>query len=566
MHSRATDSGQQLRDYVAEGIAYARNAARPECKTVGKWIRLAAQRFLRDLDLAKEKGAPFTFSKWHAEDACDFIEKLPHVEGVWSKETIVLHPAQVFVLIQLFGFRIAGDRRRFSTMLFAVARKAAKSTLLAAIALYIYCCETETGPQVISAATTGDQARIIFNIAKRMVQKTADLREAFGLSPFVNAIACTTNGGTFKPISAKASTQDGLNPSATLLDEIHAHKTHDLLNVLKSAAGARGNPFFGFATTEGYENPGPWRELRHFAKLVLDGIVEADHFLAIYYAVDDADNEFDESAWIKANPLIDTNPILLTEIRKEAIEAKQMPGRLGEFKIKRLNRPAAAAGAWIDIPKWQACGRPLPMDLLLKTPCFGGLDLASTNDMTALRLVWRIDGIWYTWGTYWVPEDAVAHRTTRGTTSYAAWVEAGHIIQTEGNVTDYERVEKDIADILSRFKVRKLAFDKWNAHDLVSRLLKRNAPLVEFNQSAEMYHPAMQELERAYTSGKFCHGDNPVLNWNAANLVARTNVNMNMAPDKKKSADKIDGMSALLEGMGVALSEPEVSRPRVSAL
>src|SRR5690606_250720 len=142
------------------------------------------------------------------------------------------------------------------------------------------------GPQVITAATTGQQARIVFKVAKTMVEKTADLREAFGLEPMANAIASYHNGGTFKPINAKASTQDGLNPSCSILDELHAHKNHDLLNVLKSAAGARKNPLFLYLTTEGYDSPGPWAEEREFAKKVLRGLVEADHYLCLYFAVD----------------------------------------------------------------------------------------------------------------------------------------------------------------------------------------------------------------------------------------------------------------------------------------
>src|SRR5690606_8587451 len=182
-------------------------------------------------------------------------------------------------------------------------------TLAAAILLYCQCCEPEEGAQVISAATTFPQASIIFGVAKRMVEKTPDLREAFGLETFAKSIARMETGASFKPIHAKASTQDGLNPSHVGLDEIHAHKTPDLLNVLTSAAGARANPLWLYTTTEGYTNPGPWGELRQFAKQLLDGVFghEADHFLVVFFAMDEEDREtrqkgddtFDESKWIK---------------------------------------------------------------------------------------------------------------------------------------------------------------------------------------------------------------------------------------------------------------------------
>lgn len=480
---------------------------------------------------------------------------MPHVEGEWDSKTIVLHPAHVFFLVNLFGFRKRDGSRRFTAAVYAVARKNAKSTLAAGILLYCQMCEGETGPQVVSAATTGAQARIVFNIAKRMVEKTPALQQAFNAEAFANAIASYDNGGTFKPINSKASTQDGLNPSAVGVDEVHAHQNHDLLNVLRSAAGARRNPLFLFTTTEGYENPGPWQETRTFARQVLQGVIQADHFLAVIYAVDEKDDDFDERTWPKANPLMDVNPLLMAEIRKEAIEAKGMPGRLAEFRIKRLNRQSSTATGFIDLQKWKACDAAVVLDALKTVPCWGALDLASTRDLCSFRLVWKVGDTLFTWGRRWVPDAAVAQRTARGTVPYAGWVAAGLLEQTDGDVTDYAIVERAVLDAMAQFDVQLIAFDSWNATELVSRLLAADVPMVEFIQGPKSYHPAMQELERLYISGKLAHGGDPVLGWCAANLVARRDVNLNMAPDKKKSADKIDDMTALLMAIGISATE-----------
>lgn len=501
---------------------------------------------------------PFYWSPDQANRACAFIEELPHVEGKWSTATIKLEPAQIFFICQLFGFRNLAGGRRFTTALFAIARKNAKSTLAAAILLYVFCCEGEIGPQLFTAATTGDQARIVWNVAKRMVEKTQELREAFLVEPFANAIARYETGGTFKPINAKASTQDGLNPSALCFDELHAHKTHDLLNVLQSAAGARANPLFLYTTTEGYETPGPWPETREFAKQVLQGLLEAEHFLAIYYAVDEKDDDFDESAWIKANPLIEANQVLAAAIRKEAIEAKAMPGRLAEFRIKRLNRRAASAETWINLTKWQRCAGPVSLDELVGAECYAGLDLASTTDMNAWRLIWRKAGRWYTWGRYWVPAEAVRNRTARGTVPYQAWIAAGFIIETPGEVTDQASLRTAILEDYARFQPKEVAYDPWNATELVKDLADELSPtvLVPFIQGAKSYHPAMKAFEEAYAAGNLNHAGDPVLTWNAANLVPRYDANMNMAPDRKRSADKIDGMVALLMAFGRAAAAP----------
>ncbi|KIS38459.1 terminase large subunit [Stenotrophomonas maltophilia] len=543
-------------DYVDVAIGYAKAAAADRGGRFGRLIKLAAKRFLDDLKRAKKKGAPFSFSRDHANHACSWIELLPHVEGKWETPEIRLHPSHVWFVVQLFGFRKPDGTRRFTSALFAVARKNAKSTLSAAILLYCECCEEEEGAQVISAATTGSQARIIFNVAKRMAEKKADLREAYGLECWANAISRVETGATFKPINAKASTQDGLNPSHVGLDEIHAHKTPDLLNVLQSAAGARRNPLWLFTTTEGYANPGPWSEIRQFATQLLEGVFgdAADHFLAIFFAVDKDDGDFDEKAWHKANPLMDVNPHLLAAIRKESIEAKAMPSKLAEFQIKRLNRPAAAANGFILLPKWNACHGVVDLDALKDVPCWGGLDLASTRDLAALRLVWRLDDKILTWGRRWVPESAVAQRTERGTVPYAGWVAAGLLEQTEGEVTDYAVIEQAVLGVHERFNLQSLAFDRWNATEMVSRLVAAEVPLVEFIQGTKSYHPAMVELERAYIGKRLVHDGDPVLAWCAANLVARKDVNLNMAPDKRRSADKIDDMTALLMALGVSLT------------
>lgn len=561
------ESEKKPRDFVKIAIKYAKEAASDKNKCrFGLYVRLAAKRFLNDLERAKEKNPPFIFDKWHAEDPCRFIEGLPHVEGTWDTETIVLHPSHVFATVNIFGFRKHDGSRRFTNVLWAVARKNAKTTWAAGVALYCEVAEDEVGPKVFSAATTGTQARVVFDIAKSMVNLTSDLREYFAVEAYANAIACYKNGGTFKPINSKASTQDGLNPSCVIFDEIHAQRNHDLINVLKSAAGARRNPLFLMTTTEGYESPGPWPEERKFAQQILKGILKADHYFCVIYAIDSkdeaygidtADDIFDERVWPKANPLIDVNPLMLPKLRELAIEAKAMPGKLAEFSIKRCNRASASAESWINLPKWQACGGKVDLDWLEGYPCIAALDLSSNTDFTSWRLVWNVKGRLYTFGRRWVPTQAVTHRTERGTVPYQGWVNSGLIEMTEGDVIDHAVIEKRIRDDYSRFKPEKIAYDQWNAQDLVNRLTADDFPMIQFIQGTKSYHPAMQELERLYMLGKVNHGGDEVLQWCASNLVARRDVNLNMAPDKKKSADKIDDMVTLLMCIGVSIAPTE---------
>jgi phage terminase large subunit-like protein len=497
----------------------------------------------------------------------------------------VLHPAHVFFVVNVFGFRMPDGTRRFTSALLSIARKNAKSTLAAAILLYCFCCEDEPGMQVISAATTGSQARVVWNIAKKMVEKTHDLQSEFSITAYANAIANLGAGGSFKPINAKASTQDGLNPSHTVLDEVHAHKTHDLLNVLQSAAGARASPLWLYTTTEGYETPGPWPEMRAFAQQVLSGMVEANHFFALIFSLDEqvgkegdpdyrpADDDFDESKWPKANPLMSVNPILAREIRKAAIDAKQMPGRHAEFKTKRLNRAAAAANTWLNIEKWKLCAAPFDLAAMEGKECWAGLDGAATTDIMSIRFVWRVSGVVYTWARRWVPEDAVKQRTERGTVPYSGWVSAGLITQLPGHTLDYALIQQEIVTLVRRFKPRKVAYDSWNLRDLINRLQgefpqtmdregKPQSIFEEFRQGPRSFNPAMKETERMYLKGELRHGGDAVLNWCASNVVPRYDENMNVSPDRKRSADKVDDAVALFMAVGAMVALNQIAPPR----
>lgn len=549
------------RDYVEIARAYAEEAAAGG-KAFGKWIQLAARRYLGDIDRAGEEDAPFRFDPEKAAGACRFIELMPHVKGQWGSPTIVMDPWQVWVTCAIFGFRNPDGSRRFTTALLAVARKNAKTTWAAAIGIYCLCYEESVGPEVYAAATTGAQARIPWGIAKSMVEKTPALREHFAMHAMANAIPCMRNGGTFKPINAKASTQDGLNPSALIFDEVHAQKTPELINVLRSAAGARENPLFLYTTTEGYENLGPWRDIRHFCRQVLEGVIQADHFFGAIYAIDDKDDEFDEAVWIKANPLLASNPKLLKAIRDESVEAKGMPSKAAEFRIKRCNRPSAHAGGFIDLQKWKACSGTVPLEELEGSPCWFAFDLASTRDLNALRGLWFHDGRWVTHGWRWVPSEAVEQRTRSGMLLYQQWADAGLIEVVDGDSMKYGVIEQCIRDQADRFSPTWIAFDKWNADEMVGRMIEDQYPLIEFVQGTKSYHPAMRALERDYLAGALAHGGDPVLQWCASNLVPRYDTNMNMAPDKRRSPEKIDDMVALLMARGVAGTEPD-EQPKV---
>jgi len=537
------------RNYAQIAYEFAREAVSVKGKKKhNKFVRMAARRHLDDL---KKKNWLFGFNTWHANNICDFIEKLPHIEGVWETPTIKLEPPQIFILCVVFGWRRPDGLRRFTNVYIEIARKGAKSTLTAGVALYCLCCEDEVGPQVIIGATTGEQAKKVFNPAQQMVKKNAELREAFGVEAWARSITCQDSGGFIQCINSKSSTQDGWNPHVGILDELHAHKERGLYDVIRSAFGARKNPLMWCITTAGYILDGVCYEQRTLVDKILHGLVEADHYFGIIFTLDEGDDVLDPRVWIKANPMLGITPTL-DSMESFAIEAAASPDSMGEFSTKRLNIWTTAKGAWINIELWKKGSGAVDLDWLAQYPCYGGLDLASVSDITAFVLVWLIEGRLYVWGRYYLPEETVTPRTKKANVPYQRWVNEGYLTVTPGAVTDYEFVKKDVMAALDRFDVREIGYDSWNATQTCNDLIELGAEMVEMRQGAKTFNPPMQELERHIRSGTMNHGGNPVLSWMASNVVARRDANNNMAPDKKYSQEKIDGIVALLMGLGRA--------------
>jgi len=551
------DTGH-ARPYAAIAEQYAKNVTAGRIVACN-YVKLACKRHLNDLKRwgrTKRADQPFYFDAWHGNDICDFAELLPHVEGKWATPTISLEPWQVFGLVVIFGWRRSADGgRRFSKVYFEVARKNAKSTLAAVVSLYCFCREEEPAPYVFIGATTGAQAQKVFHPVRMMAQKTPALIEAFGLKVWSKSVT-EPGGGYIQTINSKGSTNDGHNPHLGVLDELHAHSDRALYDVIDSAFGARKNPLLWVITTAGFDTEGVCYEQRTFVAKVLEGVVEAEHYFGIIFTLDDGDDEFDPGVWIKANPNLGVS-VQLANMQAAATEAKAQPGKLAEFKTKRLNVWTTAKSAHVNIIKWRECSGPVDLEALRSTPCFAGIDLASVSDLTSLRLVWRINGRLLTWGTRYLPESAVDPRTTKNSVPYGRWTKQEFmgrplITVTPGDVTDYAWIEKDVRWALDTFRIEAIGYDPWNAQDLVNRLMDSGAPMIEVRQGFASLTGPMKELDRLYLGGLLDHGGDEVLTWCASNVVARKDPNDNIAPWKSKSHEKIDDYAALLNALAVA--------------
>jgi phage terminase large subunit-like protein len=527
----------------------------------GRWTKLACARFAR-MRRAGDAGEPYRWSPGHAQDVCTFVERLPHVEGRWDSPTITLHPWQIFVLAACYGFRRAADGGRLvTTVFFEVARKSAKSTLVAAAALYHLACEDEPGAQVVCGASTGNQARIVFGIMARMVKRSPWLRD-LGFVAYANAVVFQDTNA--KPINAKSSTQDGLNPSFISLDESHA-QTFELYDVLKSAQGARVNPALWAPTTAGYNLTSVGYALRATAMKILEGVLESDHTFVVLYELDETDRWDDETTWIKAAPMIGVTPTI-EYLRRYRDDAIATPGLQGEFEVKVCNRWLHSASTWLSMARWMSCADTVSLHDFEHEPCWIGVDLAERDDIAAVALVFKRADVVYVFVRGYLPALVVSERA-RQVPEYLEWIKSGELVTTDGNMTDYATIEADLRTDCERFDVKDLRIERYGALQLAATLAADGLPAVLEAKNAKVFTAPAKELEARIRARQLRHTGSAFLTWQISNVCVERRRDGSLLPtkDAAMSPNKIDAVDAILLAL-VGLLTPVAPPPTYSML
>lgn len=526
-----------------------------------KWTKLACDRFQRmRSQAARWQGnnitlPPCTWSLEHVQDVCSFVEKLPHVEGRWPTATIHLEPWQIFILAAVYGFRRADGGRLVTTVFFEVARKSAKSTLVAACALYHLVIEKEPGGQVVCGANTGSQARIVFSIMQRMIRRSLWLRD-LGLVTYANAITFDEIGAYAKPINAKSSTQDGLNPSFISLDESHA-QNFELHDVLKSAQGSRISPMLMAPTTAGYSLTSVGYALRSTAMKVLDSVIEADHLFAILYELDEGDDWKDDTTWIKSAPMIGITPTL-DYVRRYRDDAIATPGMQGEFEVKIANRWLHSASTWLPIAAWHRCAdATIKLEDFEHEPCWIGVDLAERDDIAAVALAFQRDDLIYLFVRGYLPSLVVNERA-RAVPAYREWIASGELIVTDGNLTDYPTIEADLKADCERFEVKDIAIERYGALNLAANLVAAGLPARIEGKHAKTFTPPARELEARLKARQLRHTGSSFLTWQISNVCVERRRDGSLLPtkDAAMSSNKIDAVDALLLALSGLIATP----------
>jgi phage terminase large subunit-like protein len=463
--------------------------------------------------------------------------------------------------MRLFGWKRPGGLRRYLRAYLEIAKKNGKSTLLSAIGLYLLIADNEGSPEIYLNACDAKQAGIIFREQARMVAASPDLKKRLTIydSATNRRVVYAAKNGAIIVNSSIAASKDGLNPSATIFDELHRQPTRALWEVFEYAGAAREQPLRLSITTAGEEEDGVWFEEREYAEQINAGLIDDITFLGVVYRALPTDDVDSPETWRKANPSLG-DTISAEDFARELREAKAIPTKFANFRRLRLNIVCREATKFLEVGEWDRGGSALSIPADAHPGKFwAGLDLSSVSDLSALAVVWFDGlGVCETRVRFWLPADNIAELERKHRAPYRQWAAEGWITLTPGNVIDYAWIRREVKTLAAGGECRKLLADPHNALKLCVELREDDGVPVEFiRQGFISLNPPTKELQRLIMGGLIRHGGNPVLRWMAANAVAVEDAAGNIKLSKSKGRKKIDGMSALVNAIAAADGDHE---------
>ena len=513
----------------------------------------------------KPKGPDgYWFDQAAADRACSFFpDVLRHAKGKWAGQPFKLEKWQQQIVGDLFGWRRDDGTRRYRTAYIEIPRKSGKSTLCSGLALYLLTADGEAGAEVYSAAADRDQAAIVFDTAKRMVESSQFLSDR--IETFRRSMVYASTASSYKVLSADAHTKHGQNPHAIIFDELHTQQTRELWDTLQTGKGARTQPLTVAITTAGFDFESICREVYEYARGIRDGLIEDPSFYACIFEAEEDDDWTDPKIWAKANPNLGVS-VSEEFLREEMKKAQHSLAYQNTFRRLYLDQWTRQRDRFIDLSAWDACDGEVDREALKGRRCYAGLDLANTTDLNALVLVFEPDedDVLDVLPFFWVPEDRMRERVERDRVPYDAWVRAGFIETTPGNVADHRTIQRKICELRDEFEIAEIAFDRWGSVQIAAGLQDEGFTMASFGQGFASMAGPTKELLKLIIGKKLRHGGNPVLRWQADNLVVKQDEAGNVKPDKARSSERIDGMVALVMALDRTLRhEAEPDGPSV---
>ena len=489
------------------------------------------------------------YDKKKADRAVTFIENLCHTKGKWAGTPFWLLPWQEQLIRDIFGIVKADGNRQFRTAFVEICKKMGKSELAAAVALLLCCGDNEERAEVYGCAADRQQASIVFDVAKQMVEMSPALMKRSKLMGATKRIVNYSNAGYYQVLSAEVGGKHGFSVSGLVFDEIHTQPNRQLYDVLtKGSSDARQNPLHFIITTAGNDRHSIAYELHTKAVDILEGRRVDPTFYPVVYGLKDDEDWEDEANWYKVNPSLGYT-VDIERLRDAYGEAKQNPADEVTFKWLRCNMWVSSTVAWIPDAIYMRGNEPIDVDALAGRDCYAGLDLSSTGDITALVLIFpprNEDEKYVLLPYFWIPEETIPRRVKANSVPYDIWEKQGYIMSTEGNVIHYDFIEKFIMDLSEKYHILEIAVDRWNATQMIQNLEGEGFTIVPFGQGFSSMSAPTKEFYRLLMEGRIIHGGNPVLRWMAGNVVIDTDPAGNIKVTKAKSKEKIDGIVAAI--------------------
>ena len=514
---------------------------------VGENIKLAIQRFQNDI-----QREDLVFKEDVVDGAIDFISTLKHFTGKSSGQNFILEDWQAFIVANIVGWYWKGtDNRRYSSSYIEISRKQGKTALAAAVCLYFLIADGEDGAEVDLAANSKEQAKIAFSFCSTFT-KQLDPKAKY-LKAYRDSILLDANNSKLKVFAADDSKLDGFNASFGLIDEYHSAKNSKVRDVIKSSMGMRQNPHLCTITTAGFDKTLPCYKLRSTAIDVLNGLKEDDSMFIAIYCLDEDDEWTDEKNWCKCSPNLDVT-VTSKYIREQVQSAINNPSEEVGVKTKTLNLWCDTAQVWLPETYIITASKNVDLQNLKDYPCYVGVDLASTSDLTAVSYLVVKDDKYYFRTDYYLPESALREKADRELYKY--WKQMGLLKITDGNVTDYDYITNDLMTNSNIVNIQKVGYDKYNSTQWAITATDLGLPLEEYPQTLGNFNKPTREMERLLLSGKAVIDNNEITRWCFKNVTLKSDYNGNVKPNKSINAKKIDGAISMIQALGMYLDTP----------
>ena len=514
---------------------------------VGENIKLACNRFRND-----QQRDDLEFREDVVDNAIDFIGTLKHFTGKSSGQNFILEPWQAFIVANIVGWYWKGtNTRRYSSSYIEISRKQGKTALAAALCIYFLIADGEDGAEVDLAANSKDQAKIAFSFCSAFTRQL-DPKCKY-LKAYRDSILMDINNSKLKVFAADDSKLDGFNASFGLIDEYHSAKNSKVRDVIKSSMGMRLNPHLCTITTAGFDKTLPCYKLRSTSIDILNGLKEDDSMFIAIYSLDEKDDWTDENNWVKCAPNLDVT-VTKKYIREQVQSAINNPSEEVGVKTKTLNLWCDSVEVWLPESYLIKASKKDDWELLKDKPCYIGVDLAATSDLTAVSYMVVDDGIYHFRTDYYLPESALREKGDRELYKY--WKQMGLLKITEGNVTDYDYITNDMMKFSNLVSIQKVGYDPYNSTQWAIDATEKGLPLEQYPQNLGNFNKPTRELERLILSGKAIIENNEITRWCFRNVTLKSDHNGNVKPNKSINAKKIDGTIAMIQALGMYLTTP----------